>query len=550
MNLNLSNTINVKTAVNLSKHVLKEMNLDGIADCIPTCTQIGSTLLKERLSNPIYDPDILAQRRAVIRTIRSRVKKDTTLKDKIQSQRQILHDLEEKVNTVVNASNDTRHVEYYSQILWESSSIFAWLNTIDWLNELIVFVRTIFIPGLSILLPIGILIMPFIIPHDTLTVQNYFSIIHASLKKAMPSVLGKPRFIGKGGIMEIGEQFVHIGCSVAMFVVSMWNQVGSSISMRAVVQDMRERAEAVRTFSETTQELSISLGLPTVCDIECTGNLALFGHAWNNPSPIQQILNMAGILDMISSIALMKQTCFPKFKKSIEITDLYHPGITDTNTVTVFNSISMGSDSKCSKNHVILTGPNRGGKSTLLKSIGLAIIMAQTVGVVFARKAVLPLFENMLTSLSPQEIIGDLSLFESEIEFAKDVRSKLRMASTSTPTFLMMDEIFHGTNAHDGVEASQVFLDDLYTENSHSVFSIVSTHYSELSSRYCKSPGVQMLCMDSSIDPNDADRLIYTYKVKQGINLLSSVREILIEKGLIEKKEKEKEKEKCVSKLH
>jgi DNA mismatch repair ATPase MutS len=521
------------------------MNVDTIAEYIPTHTNIGSTLLKERLSNPVCDPDILTQRRDVIRAIRSRVRKDKGLKDTILSHCQTLHDLEEKVNTVLNASNDTRHMEYYSQILWEPTSLFSWLNTIDWLSELVVFVRTIFLPGLSILLPIGILIMPFLIPHDTLSVEQYFSIIHAAIKKAIPSVLGKPQFAGKGGILEIGEQFVHIGCSVAMFVVSMWSQVGSSISMRAVVHDMRERAEAVRTFATTTRKLSELLGVSTSVDSDfdfdissVVGNLALFGHAWNKSAPIQTLLNMAGNLDMIASIALLKQTCFPTIKASIQLTDLYHPGITDTETV--FNSITM--DSQDSP-HVLLTGPNRGGKSTLLKSIGLAILMAQTVGVVFARKAVLPMFTNILTALSPQDIIGDLSLFESEIEFAKDVRSKLRTQTNTGPTFLMMDEIFHGTNAHDGVEASQVFLDDLYKSSTTNVFSIVSTHYLELSARYSKSksPGVQMLCMDASIDPNDADRLVYTYKVKQGINSLSSVREILIEKGLLEKETKEKE---------
>ena len=97
--------------------------------------------------------------------------------------------------------------------------------------------------------------------------------------------------------------------------------------------------------------------------------------------------------------------------------------------------------------------------------------------------------------------------------------------------FLMMDEIFHGTNAHDGVEASQIFLDQLYAADS-SVFSIVSTHYMDLPTKYGPTR-TQNLCMDASVDPTDSDMLVYTYRLIPGMNQHSSVREILRERGLL-----------------
>ena len=96
----------------------------------------------------------------------------------------------------------------------------------------------------------------------------------------------------------------------------------------------------------------------------------------------------------------------------------------------------------------------------------------------------------------------------------------------------MMDEIFHGTNAHDGVEASQVFLDDLYRSGPN-VFSVVSTHYMDLPARYGGSLA-QNLCMNATIDPADPDRLIYSYHLTPGVNRYSSVREILRERGLLQ----------------
>jgi DNA mismatch repair protein MutS len=192
----------------------------------------------------------------------------------------------------------------------------------------------------------------------------------------------------------------------------------------------------------------------------------------------------------------------------------------------VYNSVSLVSDvSGALHQNVLLTGPNRGGKSTLLKALGTAVLMSQTVGIVFAREAWIPRFTNIITALAPADVVGKLSLFEAEIEFAKDVKSRL-----GPLTFLMMDEIFHGTNAHDGVEASQVFLDQLYDPKVRGLFSVVSTHYMDLPERY---KGVQQLCMEASVNPDDPDRLVYTYKVCGGVNRFSSVREILRERGLL-----------------
>jgi hypothetical protein len=43
----------------------------------------------------------------------------------------------------------------------------------------------------------------------------------------------------------------------------------------------------------------------------------------------------------------------------------------------------------------------------------------------------------------------------------------------------------------------------------------------------------QNLCMGASVDPNDPDRLVYTYRVTAGVNKYSSVKEILQERGLL-----------------
>ena len=97
-----------------------------------------------------------------------------------------------------------------------------------------------------------------------------------------------------------------------------------------------------------------------------------------------------------------------------------------------------------------------------------------------------------------------------------------------------MDEIFHSTNAIDGEEASRIFLDKVYALSGHT--SLISTHYTKLPESYEKGKQCQALCLQATPHRENPDQLNYTYKMRKGINSLSSVREILKERGLLSDK--------------
>lgn len=521
----------------LGTHTLRDLDIDTLANAFKTYTHAGATALHSRLESPTSDTTEIESRQAEIRAVR-RCFRDNSTAAAISTARETLRDTEADVASVASAASDKRYAEYYTQILWPPDSRLAWLNQISWVNEAVIFFRTLFLPGMAVLLPLFVILAPLVIYHvvlkKPLTVSEYFTMLQGSLKKAMPSVLGRPRFAGRGGLAEMGEQVVHMAVAAAMFIASIWNQISAARSMRAVVADMRKRASAVQRFSEATSALAKHMGI----DIDAgspwsPGTLGTFGDAWNDATRIHRLLSVAGHLDMLAAIGSQQRICFPRHSDdSIHIRDIYHPTI--SHEQRIYNTIELTPTADKAR-HVLLTGPNRGGKSTLLKSLGAAILMNQTLGIVFARRATLPVFGDIITALSPSDTLGEMSLFEAEIEFAKVVRE--RISTATAPVFLMMDEIFHGTNAHDGVEASQVFLDDLY-DRPGPIFSIVSTHYMDLPQRYGTSDKqkTQNLCMDASVDPADNDRLIYTYALKPGVNQFSSVREILRERGLLSQK--------------
>lgn len=519
----------------LGKHTLRDLDIDQLARAFDTATEAGAVALRDRLSEPLADLGAVQARQHEMRAVRSDCKKNA---ETITKLRNVLRETESDVRSVGAAAADGRYAEYYTQLLWTPDSRLAWLNEISWFNELVLFFRTIFLPGLTVVLPLLVFIMPFVvftfILKKPLSIGEYFTMIQGALKKAMPSVLGAPRFAGRGGVAEMGEQFVHVAAGVVMFGASMWNQVSAALNLRRVAADIRKRAAAVRRFTDAARNLGVAIGVP--CDFLHqwpAADIGIFGEAWNRPALIDGLLSAAARLDMLTAVGSRKRICFPTSSETrMEITDIYHPGLEAKQRV--YNTITIGgqAEHEC-RTHVLLTGPNRGGKSTLLKGLGAAVLMHQTLGVVFARKAHMPVFGSIVTALNPTDTLGELSLFEAEIEFAKDVKTTI--ASATQPVFLMMDEIFHGTNAHDGVEASQVFLDQLYGESRNDgapVFSVVSTHYMDLPKRYGEKHTLN-LCMDAHVNPTDPDRLIYSYRLIPGVNQYSSVREILRERGLL-----------------
>jgi len=179
------------------------------------------------------------------------------------------------------------------------------------------------------------------------------------------------------------------------------------------------------------------------------------------------------------------------------------------------------------EHHVICTGPNRGGKSTFLRSTLTNLIFAQVWGVAFAKRCVLTPVEWIISSLRLEDRPGQESLFEREVSVAGEILKRLRKGDTRG--WVIIDELFHTTNPPDAATASQIFLQQLWS--SERVTSIVSTH---LFSHAMTAPlNVQRVCVDSEMIV-ETGKILYKYQVTSGINTMSSVQELLMESEVME----------------
>ncbi len=110
----------------------------------------------------------------------------------------------------------------------------------------------------------------------------------------------------------------------------------------------------------------------------------------------------------------------------------------------VVNDIRLGAEGKPIR--MIITGPNGGGKSTFLKSVGHAVAMAQSWGIVPASKAELTMFNELRTSLDPKEdLSAGISKFTAQKERIGAIQELMKQSTPNNKMLVILDEPYTGT---------------------------------------------------------------------------------------------------------
>lgn len=154
----------------------------------------------------------------------------------------------------------------------------------------------------------------------------------------------------------------------------------------------------------------------------------------------------------------------------IDLKDLSHPILKLSGKKNVSNSISLNSE----KFILILSGPNAGGKTVLLKSIGLASQMARCgLPICATSDSSLPFFKEIVTGIGDsQSVDEDLSTFAAHLKIL-DKASQL----TGFHNLILIDEICGSTDPEEGSALARAFIEK-YARNK--VFGVITSHLSPL----------------------------------------------------------------------
>lgn len=206
---------------------------------------------------------------------------------------------------------------------------------------------------------------------------------------------------------------------------------------------------------------------------------------------------------------LPTKNAFPK----LSVRGGWHPCIPFESNVK--NSYVMGGGGSAPPG-MMLTGPNAGGKSTLLKSMMISALMAQSLLTAPAASIQLTPFLYLNSHVNVPDCKGRTSLFEAEMNRAKaNLDALKRLAASEHPerfAFIIMDEIFSSTNPVEGIAGGYAVAKNIASTGT--CICAISTHFTYLSKLAKKTGLYSNWQMPVAMAQ---DRFEYPYKLRKGV---------------------------------
>lgn len=232
----------------------------------------------------------------------------------------------------------------------------------------------------------------------------------------------------------------------------------------------------------------------------------------------QKLIGRIDFLAAKAKFAINNEYTKPKITtdKIIKLNQARHPLLTGK---VVPIDVVIGGDYKT----LIITGPNTGGKTVSLKTVGLISLMAQTGFYIPAEEnSIVNVFDDIFVD------IGDTQSLEMSLStFSASLTKIVKITENASPNSLvLLDELGSGTDPTEGAALAISILDFLRKKE---IMTFATTHYSELKYYAVETDGV----MNASVE-FDVNTLSPTYKLEIGTPGKSNAFEISRRLGLDE----------------
>ena len=264
----------------------------------------------------------------------------------------------------------------------------------------------------------------------------------------------------------------------------------------------REYAETQRILGEYTEKLRMRLAdlltsASVLAELDMVFAKATFGEAYD--------------------------CCIPQIGgRGIVLTEVRHPLLEKSLRTAGRKSVPLRVALQEPKSLMVISGPNAGGKTVALKTVGIAVLMAQAGLPVAASEAQLPLFHRVLADIGDQQSIqANLSTFSAHIT---SIRNMVEVVGSGD--LVLLDELGSSTEPGEGAALAIAILERFRMSRA---LTFVTTHHGRL-----KAYGSETSEAENAAMEFDEETLEPTYRLLVGLPGKSSAVDIAARLGLPE----------------
>ncbi len=226
-------------------------------------------------------------------------------------------------------------------------------------------------------------------------------------------------------------------------------------------------------------------------------------------SRLQELLELIYKVDALLAMAkaiLKYNLSLPDFetnRSTVQIEGVYHLFLPQSRR----NNFEVANN----KHFIFLTGSNMSGKSTYLKAVGIALVLAHAGMGIPAKSAKMPVFDHFFTDINlTDDIEKGYSYFYREINRLQELSEHLVKGEK---VFVLIDEMFRGTNIRDALDCSKAIIQKLLLWDN-SIF-ILSTHFTDVPDFFLQDPCIQYHYLESLVQEGKPH---FTHQLKKGIS--------------------------------
>jgi DNA mismatch repair protein MutS2 len=283
------------------------------------------------------------------------------------------------------------------------------------------------------------------------------------------------------------------------------------LNNRLVQLSEEETAEIARILDELTARVReerepLARAAETVAHFDSLFARARFARAYDCTAP--EFVESNRLFLQSARNPVLEATLRPQGRKAVPL------------SLTLGDAASGVQDSGAGGTVLVVSGPNTGGKTVALKTVGLAALSAQSGIPVAAGTAELPIFDRVLADIGDeQSIAADLSTFSAHM---LNLKSMLETATSSS--LILVDEMGTGTAPEEGAALAVALLEEFRERRA---LTLATTHHDRLKAYASTTPGIVNAAMEF-----DEQNLRPTYRLLVGVPGTSSGIEIARRLGL------------------